>query len=461
MRNKSVVLIVDDDPGILRSHSLTLADDYQVLTAPSGNDALDLLQTRSDVYAVILDIRMPGRDGLDTACAIRGINESVPLIFYTGYPGDYDQVEILRKLRPFGYLVKGENPLILRGVIRNAVAEQQLRYDPHRLADLALHEYGMIGRSQRALEVYRDIERYAPTHLKILIRGESGTGKELVARALHRRSHRASQGFFPYNCDHTNPELLKSILFGTVRGIYTDAQARDGLVTEADGGTIFLDEIGDLHLDSQSVLMRFLSEGEVMTVGSPRVKKVDVRVLTATNKNLEVLVQNGRFRGDLLARIDEATLTLPPLRDRREDIPLLVHHFIQVVSRQLGACDKSLDDSAVEAMIAHDWPGNVRELAHTVRQLFIRCIGTTITLADVQVLLNCPPESIQTEKTYREELQELERIYHIQLLSRFQSIAEIARQKSCDPSNLRRKLKELGIDPGQFDLPAESEDKSD
>lgn len=459
--NRDAILIVDDDPGILESHSLILGSEYDVLTAQGADAATDIVRERRNVYCVILDIRIPGKDGLQIAKEIREVNSTVPIIFYTGYPGDYDQRDILRQYSPFGFLIKGNDPTILHGEIRNAVTEQNLRYDPYRLIELARREYGMVCASPRMLEAIRDVECFSQSRRTVLIVGEPGTGKELIAGALHRRGLNPTGPFIPFNCDHTSPDILKATLFGTEPGIYTDAVKRDGLTQDAAGGTIFLDEIADLHPESQSVLMRFLESGEVQRMGSSKSEVIDVRIVTATNRPIKAMTQEGQFRQDLYDRIARVRIMLPSLRDRREDIPPLANYFIAIACREFGRAERALEDDALDLLVQYDWPSNVRELENVIHRLVARSNWPRITAEDVTTQLNAPYAPMVTETTYQNDLEDLIRTYHLQLLIRYKTIAEAARQKRCDPSNLRRKLKDLGIDPAQFDTDKSGSGESD
>jgi DNA-binding NtrC family response regulator len=301
------------------------------------------------------------------------------------------------------------------------------------------------------LEVIRDVECFSQSRRTVLVAGEPGTGKEHIALALHRRGTHPGGPFIPFNCDHTSPDILKATLFGTEPGIYTDAVKRDGLTQNAAGGTIFLDEIADLHPESQSVLMRFLESGEVQRMGSSKTEEVDVRIVTATNRPIEAMTQRGHFRQDLYDRICRIRIVLPPLRERREDIPHLAAYFIANACRELGRAERALDDDALSLLIQHDWPSNVRQLEDLIHRLVARSHWPLITMEDVKTELSAQHTPMRVETSYQEDLEDLIRTYHVQLLARYKTVAEAARQKRCDPSNLRRKLKDLGIDPGQSD----------
>ncbi len=294
------IIIVDDDHLVLEALNQTFLDDYEVLTADSGRTCLELLKQHHDINCIVLDIRMAEMDGLQTAEGIQELQPDVPIIFNTGYPGDYSEAEVNLKHRPFGYNSKSERPEKLIRSVRMAVNSHRFQTDPVALARHARSEFDMVGRSPEMLKVYRKIEQIGPTNSKAMIFGPTGTGKELVAMALHKLSRRADKPLTIFNCNHKAPDLVESELFGHIKGSYTGSVSdRVGLVEHADGGTLFLDEIGNLDHTTQEKLLRVLATGDMNRMGSAETIKVDIRVICATNSCLEEMVANGTFRDEV------------------------------------------------------------------------------------------------------------------------------------------------------------------
>jgi DNA-binding NtrC family response regulator len=450
MDTSGKILIVDDEPDVLKALVLMFEDDYEILTATSGSAAVAAVERHSQLDCVILDIRMAKMDGLETASAIARTQSDLPIVFHTGYPGDYSESKIDRELHPFEYVVKGERPERLRRAVRNGVDFHRLRSDTTRLARLAKEQYQMVGKSPAMLEIFRTIEKIAPTNTKVMILGPTGTGKELVARGIHARSKRSTQRLAILNCNHKEPGLVESELFGHLRGSFTTAVAdRVGLFQFADGGTVFLDEIGDLDVTTQAKLLRVLETGEMQRFGSPVTLTVDVRLICATHRDLERMVRDGSFREDLYFRLNELTIRLPALRDRREDIPELIDLFIERSSAEQGHGVKVLAPEARSLLIEHDWPGNVRSLAGTIASLLALTPSCLITKDDVCSYLQTNHAVPKASTGLRAEEREFRRIRILQALDRNQgNAAAAARDIQIDPSNLRRMMRELGIESG-------------
>ncbi|MBD3402883.1 response regulator, partial [candidate division GN15 bacterium] len=314
------LLLVDDDESALEALTALFSEDYAVTSVASGEEAIAAIKQHADIAAIVMDIRMPRMDGITAARQIRELAPDTPLIFHTAYPGEYNQDEIDEREQPYDYVEKAGPISRLTRAVRNAVEAYHARED-NSLARLGT-AYGMVGRSRSMLEVFRLVSKVARASHKVMILGETGTGKELVARALHAASRRRDHRLAIFSCNHKSADLVESELFGHVRGAFTGAvEDRIGHFAWADGGTIFLDEIGDLDITTQAKLLRVLESGEFQVLGSPEVRTADVRVVCATHRRLEDLVEAGAFREDLYYRLKGVEIVLPPLRDRREDIP--------------------------------------------------------------------------------------------------------------------------------------------
>ncbi|MBI3079293.1 MAG: sigma-54-dependent Fis family transcriptional regulator [Deltaproteobacteria bacterium] len=384
------ILIVDDEEDILYvlGGHLTRAG-YTVTTARDGEEALGRFrETRHDL--VIADVRMPKLDGLGLLRALRQIDPEVGVIMITGH-GSIDTAVEAMKVGAYDYLTKPFrhiNEILL--TIEHALEKQRLVVEVQRLRrELGRrHQFaGLVGISPAMQEVYDLIEKVAAQDVTVMIQGESGTGKELVARAIHARSARRDRPFIPVNCGAIAESLLESELFGHVRGAFTGAVTETkGLFRAADGGTIFLDEIAEISHALQVKLLRVLQEREVRPVGSDRSVKVDVRVVAATNRPLEEAIQDGTLRKDLFYRLNVVPVQLPPLRERAADIPLLVHHFIELFNARTGKAIRAISAEALEILATHPWPGNVRELENVVERAYALGAGPIITANDL------PPE---------------------------------------------------------------------
>ncbi|UCC45156.1 MAG: sigma-54-dependent Fis family transcriptional regulator, partial [Candidatus Zixiibacteriota bacterium] len=378
------ILVVDDDPLVLEALHQTFVDDYEIQSAASGSKAIDIVNADDGIEAIVLDIKMAKLDGLKTASRLKEMRPDVPIIFHTGYPGDYSEEEIEKGHQPFDYVGKNERPIRLVRSVRNAVNFYRLKTGQIDLVKLAREQYGLVGKSSQMLEVYRTIEKIGPTDNKVMILGNTGTGKELVARAIHKRSHRAQRPLAIFNCNHKAPDLVESELFGHLRGSFTGAVAdRKGMFEYADQGTIFLDEIGDLDITTQAKILRVLETGEMQRIGSPEIIKVDVRLICATHHDLPAHIAQKRFREDLYYRLKGVTIILPALRDRRDDIPELIDYFSSRYCQRIGSSLKIFEPEAREYLLDFDWPGNVRQLLDTVQSLIDLSPSYYITRAEV------------------------------------------------------------------------------
>src|ERR687889_335312 len=382
--SKSRILVIDDEAEIRRSVRMILEyEGYEVLEASSGPEGVAIAE-RESPDLVFLDIKMPGMDGLEALQRMRSANESLPVVIISGHGTVSTAVEAT-KAGAFDFI---EKPLASERVlvtIRNALDQTRLRDENRSLKRAAEARHQMVGESPALRHVWDAIKRAAPTNATVLLLGESGAGKELVARSIHRNSLRSRDRFIQVNCAAIPEELIESELFGHEKGSFTGATEKQiGKFEQADHGTIFLDEVGDMSAKTQAKVLRVLQEGEVERLGSARTIKVDVRVIAATNKRLEEAIERGEFREDLFFRLNVIPITVPPLRDRREDIPALVRHFVDLFSRENNRRPQRFTPAALEFMQKARWKGNVRELKNTVERLLIMTPGDTIDVDDLR-----------------------------------------------------------------------------
>mgnify|MGYP001560206516 FL=1 len=378
---KKRILVVDDEQGVRASLQMTLEPAYEVVCASNAGEGLAKFRQELP-NLVLLDVILPGADGLELLQAMRSEDPGVPVIMLTAIKTVKTAVDAM-KMGAADYVTKPFDIEELRLIVAKTLATQELEQEVRYLRAQVVNSYGfhnLVGKSPAMREIYSKIEQVADTRSTVLITGESGTGKELVARALHFNSARRERPLIAINCASIPDTLIESELFGHEKGSFTGALARRiGKVELAHGGTLFLDEVGDLGLPTQAKLLRFLQEREFTRVGGSQTIKVDVRIVAATNKILEDLLRRQEFREDLYYRINVVSLYLPPLRDRREDIPHLAKHFL---ARQLeadGRATLEISKEALEILANHHWPGNVRELENVLEQALIWCRGATIT----------------------------------------------------------------------------------
>jgi two-component system response regulator PilR (NtrC family) len=380
------ILIVDDEPGMRDFLSILLRKEgYGVSLAESAEKAIEVLG-RGEFDLVISDISMPGLSGIDVLRHSRAANPDTPVILITAYASTESAVEAL-KLGAWDYLLKPFDVEELKNIVRNALEKHRLENE-NRVLKRELKAKGrledLVGESPRMKEVLELIDRIAPTHSTVLICGESGTGKELAARAIHAGSPRHERPFVSINCGAMPDELLESELFGHARGSFTGAvTAKKGLFEVAEGGTVFLDEIGDTTPAMQVKLLRVLQERRTRRVGGTEETEVNVRVLAATNQDLEAMVRDKRFREDLFYRINVIQIQMPPLRDKREDIPRLVAHFLQKYATIMGKRVTGIADEALQPLLQHAWPGNVRELENVIERAVALARGDKVTPDDL------------------------------------------------------------------------------
>jgi two-component system, NtrC family, nitrogen regulation response regulator NtrX len=381
---KTRILVVDDEASIRDSLRMTLEyANYEFIGAATGQEGLALVD-REAPDLVLLDIKMPGMDGMEVLTRLRAMNETLPVIMISGHGTGSSGADAVNKGaqdfldKPF------ESTDRLLQTISGVLERERLRDENRSLKKAIEVRHQMIGDSSALKQVMAAIGRAAPTNATVLIQGESGVGKELVARTIHRNSLRGRERFVQVNCAAIPEELIESELFGHEKGSFTGATEKQiGKFEQADRGTIFLDEIGDMSPKTQAKVLRVLQEGEVERLGSARTTKVDVRVIAATNKNLEEEIEKGHFREDLYFRLAVIPIQVPPLRDRPEDIALLVRHYLDYFARENNVRPKRISQSALEAMQRYRWKGNIRELSNTVERLMIMTAGETIDVSDL------------------------------------------------------------------------------
>ncbi|MPY88127.1 MAG: response regulator [Luteitalea sp.] len=385
---KPRILVIDDEAAIREMMRMILEyEGYECLLAATGQEALGLME-RATPDLAFLDIKMPGMDGLEVLSRIRSIDDGVPVVMISGHATISDAVTAT-KLGAFDFI---EKPLASERVlvtVRNAIDATRLKTEVGRLRQDAEAKYRIAGDSPALKRVLDDVARAAPTNATVLILGESGVGKELVARAIHRNSQRAKERFVQVNCAAIPEELIESELFGHEKGSFTGAVDKQlGKFDQADRGTIFLDEVGDMSPKTQAKVLRVLQEGEVERIGSAKTFKVDVRVIAATNKDLEAEIAKGTFREDLYFRLSVIPISVPPLRDRNDDIPSLIRHFMDLFVRE-GASfrAKRFTPAAMTLLQQQRWKGNIRELRNTIERVLIMSRGETIDDAELRGIL--------------------------------------------------------------------------
>jgi two-component system nitrogen regulation response regulator NtrX len=380
---KPRILVIDDEGAIRDSLRMILEyEDYQFVGAASGQEGLALAQ-RERPDLVLLDIKMPGMDGMDVLRKLHALDETLPVVMISGHGTTATAVDAIRS----GATDFLDKPLSSERVIvtlRNALTQSELRTENRELRLAMESKYEIVGSSPTLRHVLESVKRAAPTNATVMLLGESGVGKELVARTIHRNSPRNGQRFVQVNCAAIPEELIESELFGHEKGSFTGATEKQiGKFEQADRGTIFLDEVGDMSPKTQAKVLRVLQEQEVERLGSARTTKVDVRVISATNKNLEEAIQRGEFREDLFFRLNVIPITVPPLRERREDIPALVQHFAKRSSEEHNLKPRRFDSSAMDVLQRYRWRGNIRELRNAVERLLIMAPHDVIRAEDL------------------------------------------------------------------------------
>lgn len=453
------ILIVDDEIAILNSLSQILEDEgYQVMVAKSGQEALKIIVNETPDL-VLLDIWMPELDGLETLKRLREQAPRLQVMMMSGHGSIETAVKAI-KLGAYDYI---EKPLSLENVtlrVRHALDQRRLAEENLNLRTKVERRYELVGNSPAMQRLRQLIATAGPTNGRVLISGENGTGKELVARAIHMQSPRCEKPFVAVNCAAIPETLIESELFGHERGAFTGATTQKrGQFEQADGGTLFLDEIGDMSLNTQAKVLRVLQEQQFMRVGGTKILKVDVRVIAASNKNLAHEIEKGTFRDDLFYRLNVLPIEVPPLRERKEDIPLLVRHFVQMHVEEQGLKMKEITPEAIETLKLYDWPGNIRELRNLIERLMIMVPGQVVEASDVARFLQHRPSApaqtamamspLSAHKQYsslREARNAFEREFITRKLAEHNwNISRTADDLQIERSHLHRKIKLLNI----------------
>lgn len=443
------ILVVDDDKAVGESlRSILQYEKHEVELAPGGKEALAFLE-KSPFELVLLDVRMPGMDGFEALERIRKVAPAAAVIMISAHANIPQAVEAAKK-GAFDFLEKPLDRERLLLVVRNALEHCQLLEENRALRQNLVSANPILGNSPALRALVEEIRRVARSEARVLIYGENGSGKELVARAIHQLSPRASRPFVAVNCAALPGELVESELFGHEEGAFTGAKSRRaGRFEQAHGGTLFLDEVGDMSLPAQAKVLRVLEEGTVQRLGAARGVNVDVRVLSATNKNLEEAIKKKEFRDDLYFRLNVFPLRVPPLRERQEDIALLGAHFLEESCRRDGLPPKRLGAEAIESLQKHAWPGNVRELRHLMERLAIALDAEEIRGSDVTRVLGGPSQFLDPFrecKTLDEFRRATERAFlETRLKANQWNISKTAQELDITRSQLYEKMDKLGL----------------
>jgi two-component system nitrogen regulation response regulator NtrX len=455
---KPRILVVDDEPAIRDTMRMILEyEGYEVLLAGSGPEGLTMAE-RDSPDLVFLDIKMPGLDGLEVLSRLRGTNETLPVVIVSAHGSASTALEAGR-LGAFRFIEKPLSKEYVLDAVREGVELGSLRRENRTLRSALETRQQMIGESTPLKQIMEQVRRAAPTNATVLILGESGVGKELIARAIHKASLRSKERFVQVNCAAIPEELIESELFGHERGAFTGAtEKQTGKFEQADRGTIFLDEVGDMSPKTQAKVLRVLQEGEVERLGSAKTIKVDVRVIAATNKDLEDEIAEGRFREDLYFRLSVIPIAVPPLRERLEDIPALVQAFVSQFSRENNRRPARFSPSAIEALRRARWRGNIRELRNAVERLLIMTERDVIEADDVQQVVRSeaaraaavaaadPSLPAGKPATLRDFKEWSERAFLVEKLREFGwNISKTADVIDTPRSNLYKKLEQYNI----------------
>ncbi len=454
---KGTILVVDDERSIrVGLKGLLAKEGYEVAIAESGGDALRFLD--GQLFDLVLtDLRMPGLDGVSLLKKIKEQYPDTLVVMMTAYGSEKIAVEAM-KAGAHDYIVKPFDNEEVKILARQALEQTALRREVrqlHERLDTAFRFDHILGTSPAMQHVFDIVRKVAATDLTVLITGESGTGKELIANALHQNSPRKGGPFIKVNCAAMARELVESELFGHEKGAFTGAiTAREGKFAAADGGTLFLDEIGDMSLETQAKVLRALQEREFERVGGNKIVKVDVRVLAATNKDLQQLVQEDKFREDLFYRLNVVPIALPPLRERREDIPLLATHFLREVTSRYGSSPATLSPDAYGLLLSTPWPGNVRELKNVIEAAAVLAAGPKIQAADLRLSQQTRMAEPTGSLTFREAKQQVVEAFERDFIGRalrchHGNITKAAEEMGLHRQQLQQKIRELGLKAGE------------
>ncbi|MCA9668043.1 MAG: sigma-54-dependent Fis family transcriptional regulator [Myxococcales bacterium] len=457
MPAQHTILVVDDEKNIRRTLRMVLeSEDYNVLDAGTAEDGLRALE-ESQIHCALFDLKLPGISGMD---ALSKLQEStpgetpLPVIVISGHGTVGDAVQAT-KLGAFDFLEKPLDRDRVVITVRNALRQGAMAQEVAGLRRQIEGRFEMIGSSPVMQKLFAEISKVAPTRGRVLITGESGTGKELIARAIHENSQVKDGPFVKVNCAAISPELIESELFGHEKGSFTGATSRKrGLFEVADGGSLFLDEIGDMSLSAQAKLLRVLQTGELTRVGGERVIHVDVRVVAATNKSLQQEVEAGRFREDLYFRLNVIPLESPPLRERLEDVPEMVQHFVSEMCKENGFRTKRADPAVIERLTRYEWPGNVRELKNIIERVVIMS-DETIVVEDLPPYLSGASKpgfdlARYKDRTLKDFKEEMEREFILMRLDEHDwNISRTATALGIERTNLHKKLKAYNIQRGE------------
>ena len=460
------ILVIDDEAAIRDTMRMILEyEGYECLTAGSGAEGLTAAE-RESPDLVFLDIKMPGMDGLETLSRLRGMNEALPVVIVSAHGTASSALEAGR-LGAFRFIEKPLSKDYVLDAIREGLELGSLKRENRQMRTALESRHSLIGNSPALGRIMDQVKRAAPTNATVLILGESGVGKELIARAIHRASLRAKERFVQVNCAAIPEELIESELFGHEKGSFTGATEKQiGKFEQADRGTIFLDEVADMSAKTQAKVLRVLQEQEVERLGSARTIKVDVRVIAATNKSLEDMIQRAEFREDLYFRLNVIPIVVPPLRERRGDIPLLVQHFAKRIAEEHNMKPKRFDPRTMEALQRYRWRGNIRELRNTIERVLIMAAGDMVRVDDLPQDIQSDggpaavtelrepaaagaggaPASAPGTGTLREFKDAAERAFLVQKLREHNwNISKTAEVIDTPRSNLYKKLEQYGI----------------
>ncbi|MFO8231544.1 MAG: sigma-54 dependent transcriptional regulator [Longimonas sp.] len=455
----ATILVVDDEASIRRTlREILEYEDYTVEQASDGEEALDMAQSHS-YDLVLLDVKMPKRDGMEVLETLSTERPNLPVVMISGH-GTVETAVEATKLGAYDFIEKPPDLNRLLLTVRNALDRGELETQNRRMRQTITETSTgdltpIVGESPAIADIKNTIDRVAPTEARVLITGENGTGKELVARWVHRKSNRSDEPMVEVNCAAIPSELIESELFGHEKGAFTGAtQQRIGKFEQAHGGTLFLDEIGDMSLSAQAKVLRVLQEHKIQRVGGTRTVEVDVRVIAATNKNLQEEIEEGNFREDLYHRIGVILIDVPPLRERRGDIPLITEHMADRLAQRNGIPPKTLSDDALKALQRYEWRGNVRELHNVLERILILTDGDTVDADDVQRCMGPQTSSsgptydlIHTYDAFSDARDQFEKLFIQHKLDEHDwNVSQTAETIGIQRSHLYNKLNKYGIE---------------